>query len=211
MPALKTRVPFTIKIAISIWLIFMALQALAIAAMLADAQINPLELAWRAAVFCGLGYQIYAASRLSRWSLVVHTLVYGSVTVRRYLHDPDWTQRYPILGVFVDIIPWAAVALLVAVHWRKLNWFLLGPAPERAQAEYIEHKRFESPDGLEAVTLEKGDHGLCRFVTWKFYAPAPESSAFDGPAWMLDEFSGLYATLLEAETAARSQIAWLRA
>lgn len=135
MPAVKTRVPFTIKIAISIWLIFMVLQALAIASTLASAQINPLELSWRVTVFCGLGYQVYAASRLSRWSVLVHTLVYGSVTVRRYLRDPDWTQHYPMLGVFVDIIPWAAVALLVAVHWRKLNWSPLGLPIEKASNE----------------------------------------------------------------------------
>ena len=135
MPAPTARVPFTIKIAMSIWLIFMVLQALAIASTLAGAKIDPAELAWRVAVFCGLGYQVYAASRLSRWSVLVHTLVYGSITVRRYLRDPDWTQRYPILGVFVDIIPWAAVALLVAVHWRKLNWSPLGLPAGKAQGE----------------------------------------------------------------------------
>lgn len=77
--------------------------------------------------------------------------------------------------------------------------------------EYIEHKRFESPDGLRAVTLETGDHGLCRFVTWKFYNPVPEILALSGPIWMLDEFSGLYPNLSEAERAARAEIAWFPA
>lgn len=77
--------------------------------------------------------------------------------------------------------------------------------------EYAENARFESPDGLRAVTLETGDHGLCRFVTWKFYDPAPEIPAIGGPTWMLDEFSGLYPNLSEAEAAAKAQINWLRA
>ncbi len=135
MPVHTARVPATIKIAMSIWLIFMALQAVAIAVALTGERINPAELAWHVAVFCGLGYQVYAASRLSRWSLLVHSLVYASITFRRYLRDPDWTQRYPLLGIFVDIIPWAAVVLLVAIHWRKLNWSLLGLPAEKAQVE----------------------------------------------------------------------------
>ncbi|MCE3288858.1 MAG: hypothetical protein K0R83_870 [Caulobacter sp.] len=76
---------------------------------------------------------------------------------------------------------------------------------------YIERKRSESPDGLRAVTIEEGDHGLCRFVTWKLYDPAPDIPAVGGPTWTLDEFSGLYGNLAETEAAAASDIAWLEA
>lgn len=136
MPVRTVRIPITIKIAMSIWLLLMALQAGGMITLATRGPINPAELAWRVAVFVCLGYQVYAASRFSRWSLVAHTLVYASVTLRRYLIDPDWTGRYPMLGVFVDIIPWALMVLLVAIHWRKMNWSPLGlPMSARAAAQ----------------------------------------------------------------------------
>lgn len=76
--------------------------------------------------------------------------------------------------------------------------------------EYIEHKRLQSPDGTREVTLEEGDHGLCRFVTWKLYDPAPDIPEVGGLTWALDEFSGFYASLSEAEEAAWASISWLR-
>jgi hypothetical protein len=77
--------------------------------------------------------------------------------------------------------------------------------------EYVERKRIESKDGLRAVTLELGDHGLCRFVTWKLYDPAPDIPEFGGLTWTLDKFSGFYASLSEAEAAATDQLFWLKA
>ena len=74
---------------------------------------------------------------------------------------------------------------------------------------YIEHKRLQNPDGTQEVTIEEGDHGLCRFVTWKLYDPAPDIPEIGGPTWTLDEFSGHFASLAEAEEAAKAQIGWL--
>ena len=76
--------------------------------------------------------------------------------------------------------------------------------------KYVEFKRVESPDGLKAVTLEEGDHGLWRFVTWKFYDPAPDIPEVGGPAWMLDGFSGFYASLAEADAAIMAELPWLK-
>ena len=76
--------------------------------------------------------------------------------------------------------------------------------------EYVEHKRLESPDGLRAVTIELGDHGLCRFVTWKLYDPAPDIPEVGGLTWTFGEFSGFYESLSEAEDAAKMQLGWLK-
>ena len=76
--------------------------------------------------------------------------------------------------------------------------------------EYMERRRIESPDGSQAVVLEEGDHGLCRFVTWRLYDPAPDIPEVGGPTWVLDKFSGFYGSLAEAEAGARAEIDWLR-
>lgn len=76
--------------------------------------------------------------------------------------------------------------------------------------EYIERKRIQSPDGTREVSLEEGDHGLCRFVTWKLYDPAPDITEVGGLTWTLDKFSGFYSSLAETEEAAKAQISWLR-
>jgi hypothetical protein len=76
--------------------------------------------------------------------------------------------------------------------------------------DYVEHKRLESLDGLRAITVEEGDHGLCRFVTWRLYDPAPDIPEQSALTWVPDRFSGLYENLEQAEAAARSEIDWLR-
>lgn len=76
--------------------------------------------------------------------------------------------------------------------------------------EYVQHKRMESPDGSRAITLEHGEHGLCRFVIWKLYDPSPENPEIGGLTWLPDEFSGIYASLSEAEEAAKAQLSWLK-
>ena len=76
---------------------------------------------------------------------------------------------------------------------------------------YVEHKRIESYDGLKAVTLEQGDHGLWRFVTWKFSDPAPDIPEVGGPCWMLDDFSGFYQSLADAQAAVYNELGWISA
>jgi hypothetical protein len=71
---------------------------------------------------------------------------------------------------------------------------------------YSEHKRFERSDGNAAVTIEMADHGLCRFVTWKLYDPAPDIPEIGGPAWVPTKWSGLYENLNQAEAAATLEI-----
>lgn len=116
----------SIKITVAFWIFFTGLATLGLLGTLLAGDIKPAPVAWSIVTICGLAYQSYAASRLSRWSLLTHTLLYAGVTLRRYLADPNWTDRYPILGVFTDIIPWGFVTILIAVHWRKMNWAPLG-------------------------------------------------------------------------------------
>lgn len=108
----------------------MGLAALDLLRTLLAGEIRPMRLALNIVALCGLAYQSFAASRLSRWSLVTHTLLfawfYASITVRRYLTDPNWMVSYSVVGVFLDILPWGFVTILIAVHWRKMNWAPLG-------------------------------------------------------------------------------------
>lgn len=74
---------------------------------------------------------------------------------------------------------------------------------------YVELKRAQRADGLAAVTIEEGDHGLCRFVTWKLYDPAPDIPELGGPTWTIVALSGLYENASEAEASAVIQVDWL--
>lgn len=76
---------------------------------------------------------------------------------------------------------------------------------------YTEAKRFERPDGLFAVALEQADHGLWRFVEWKWWDIDPDVPQISEPFWTAAYRSGLYSTIEEAERAAIAEVPWLRA
>lgn len=67
-------------------------------------------------------YQLVAAPRLSRWAPIVQVGVLSGFMAWRYVQEPGWTKTYPMLGVFVLIIPTAIYLALVLPHWRKMNW-----------------------------------------------------------------------------------------
>ena len=77
--------------------------------------------------------------------------------------------------------------------------------------EYRDRRRFESPDRQSALTIEEGDHGLCRFTVWMWAAAQEGGDEFDHAYWAIDRRSGLYPTATEAEEAARSEVDWFRA
>lgn len=77
--------------------------------------------------------------------------------------------------------------------------------------EYRERMRHASPDGQLEVTVEVGDHGLCRFTLWLLYDPAPDVPELGGPTWIPSKTSGFYQTVADAEEAAFASYAWLKA
>lgn len=76
--------------------------------------------------------------------------------------------------------------------------------------EYREWMRQVSPDGHSEVTVEVGDHGLCRFTIWRLYDPAPDIPEVGGPIWVPKETSGFYETVADAKAAAGAVCPWLK-
>jgi hypothetical protein len=72
--------------------------------------------------------------------------------------------------------------------------------------DYRERKRVVRADGLAQLTLEEGEHGLCRFVIWKHYNPE-----LGDLAWVPSRVSGFYPSTIEAEAAAAAEVDWLNA
>jgi hypothetical protein len=134
MPPKEALLPISIKIAIGFWMLFMVLQAIGLVTVVASGKTSAAALVLGVLIFVGLGYQSFAASRLSRWSLVCHSLVYACISLRRYMANPRWTDDYPLLGVFVDVIPWALITILVAIHWRRMTWKPLGESLSKFSA-----------------------------------------------------------------------------
>jgi hypothetical protein len=77
--------------------------------------------------------------------------------------------------------------------------------------EYREHIRHSSSDGELEVTVEQGDHGLCRFIFWRLYDPAPDIPELGGQTWVPSKTSGFYQTIADAEEAALATSTWLKA
>ena len=121
-----TKLPLTIKIVVGFWSIFIGLGVLALIGVLFEGNDLVPKVAWSLFMLFGVIYQTIAISRMSRWSLLCHTVLYAATTLRRFVVDPNWMDRFPLLGVFVDIIPWAFVTIMIAVHWQKMNWAPLG-------------------------------------------------------------------------------------
>ena len=75
---------------------------------------------------------------------------------------------------------------------------------------YAETERHESPDGGSAVTIERGDHGLWRYVQWEWKHPDPDLPDITEFSWYPTHWSGLFANADEVRAAAIAETAWLR-
>lgn len=76
--------------------------------------------------------------------------------------------------------------------------------------EYSCQQRYERLDRQSAVTIEAGDHGLHRYMVWKWVAAQGNGSQFDHAYWVPSRESGLYASSGEAKAAAKAEVDWLQ-
>src|SRR5665213_3427002 len=68
------------------------------------------------------GYIVLGLVRRSCWPLIIElTLATASITWRSFT-NPHWTDKYPLTGVFVVIIPNLIFAALILPHWKSLSW-----------------------------------------------------------------------------------------
>ena len=134
MKTRSIRLPLSIKIVLIGYALSFPIRAMGAMNVLRVAQpslawyvLNGIELALTA-------YEMLALSRLSRWAPVLQAAAMTVFLVNRFLQDPNWTQRYPMLGIFAVITPGLVYFALVLPHWRKMNWAPFG-LPYRARAE----------------------------------------------------------------------------
>jgi hypothetical protein len=84
-----------------------------------------------------VAYQAVALARLSRWPVVLTIGTAAWSIAARYLMHYDWRANYPMLGVFIVLIPLTLYLACTLPHWRKMNWALLGQSyrPREDQVE----------------------------------------------------------------------------
>ena len=84
-----------------------------------------------------VAYQAIALVRLSRWPVLLTVASIAWSLVSRHLAHFEWRHRYPMLGVFVFLIPLALYLACTLPHWQKMNWALFGrpyrPADDQAE------------------------------------------------------------------------------
>jgi hypothetical protein len=135
---MKTRLPtpLSIKILVVVWSLIGLLQ-LATNSRIPAPGITPWWLITLAAALGFVSYQAIALWRLSRWPIVLQSISFGLVLQNRHQAGFDWRAHYPLLGIFVFVIPTALYFALVLPHWRKMNWALFGRPyrPPEDQAE----------------------------------------------------------------------------
>ena len=71
-------------------------------------------------------YHAVALTRLSRWPVVVTLGMAGWSIVTRYVMHYNWRAHYPMLGVFIVLIPLGLYLACTLPHWRKMNWAVFG-------------------------------------------------------------------------------------
>ena len=71
-------------------------------------------------------YQAAALTRLSRWPIVVTIGLAATSIATRYLMHYNWRAHYPMLGVFIVLIPLGLYLSCTLPHWRKMNWAIFG-------------------------------------------------------------------------------------
>ena len=73
-----------------------------------------------------IAYQAAALVRLSRWPVVLTLGVAAWSLAARYLAHYAWRAHYPMLGVFIVLIPLGLYLACTLPHWRKMNWACSG-------------------------------------------------------------------------------------
>lgn len=134
METRSVRTPLSIKIAVGFF--FLGLATKAFGSWMFKQVGGDLTALWfilSTIEVAAMIYQILVLPRLSRWAPIVQVLVVIAFITWRYIRDPNWTDNFPLTGVFVLIIPLAGYLALVLPHWRKMNWAPLG-LPYRAAA-----------------------------------------------------------------------------
>lgn len=127
MTTRSVRTPLSIKIAVGFFVLGLANKALgAWMYKQVGGDLTALWLLLSAIEVAAMIYQILVLPRLSRWAPIVQIVIVISFITWRYIQNPNWTDNFPVTGVFVLIIPLAAYLALVLPHWRKMNWAPLG-------------------------------------------------------------------------------------
>jgi hypothetical protein len=119
------RTPLSIKILVVVWSLIGLLQL----ATNSRIPASGITLWWLTTLSAALGfvtYQAIALWRLSRWPIVLQSISFGLILQNRHQAGFDWRAHYPLLGIFVFVIPTALYFALVLPHWRKTNWSLFG-------------------------------------------------------------------------------------
>ncbi len=133
-----TRTPLSIWIIAAIW----SLGTLAPTvrwAMTARPVANGAVVAVMIVTLIFMAYQATALIRLSRWPVLMTIVSIAWSLISRHQAHFDWRGRYPMLGIFVFLIPCALYLVCTLPHWRKMNWALFGRPyrPPEAQVEEV--------------------------------------------------------------------------
>ncbi len=134
METRSERLPPSIKVALVCYALGIPIRVSGVITFLRLEAPTPLWYVLNGVELVLVAYQMFALSRLSRWAPILQGLAMAGFIGNRYAHDPNWTQRYPLLGVFAVITPTLVYMALVLPHWRKMNWAPFG-LPYRARAE----------------------------------------------------------------------------
>jgi hypothetical protein len=73
-----------------------------------------------------IAYQAVALIRLSCWPVLLTIASLAWTLIDRRQAHFDWRGHYPMLGVFVFLIPCVVYLACTLPHWRKMNWSLFG-------------------------------------------------------------------------------------
>jgi membrane associated rhomboid family serine protease len=84
-----------------------------------------------------IGYQAVALIRLSRWPVLMTIASLAWTLIDRRQAHFDWRGHYPMLGVFVFLVPCAVYLACTLPHWRKMNWGPFG-RPYRPPEDQVE-------------------------------------------------------------------------
>jgi hypothetical protein len=133
MTTREHRTPLSIWIIVVLWSLIELAPTLRLVASGASAVLSfyvLIAVVWAA-------YHAVALTRLSRWPVVVTLGLAVCSIVTRYVMRYDWRAHYPMLGVFIVLIPLVLYLACTLPHWRKMNWALFGRPyrPPEDQAE----------------------------------------------------------------------------
>ncbi|MBO9558284.1 MAG: hypothetical protein J7515_06820 [Caulobacter sp.] len=122
MTTREHRTPLSIWIIVVVWSLIGLAPTLRLVSTGASAVVSFTVLfavAW-------VAYHGVALARLSRWPVVLTMGVAGWSIMTRYLMHYDWRAHYPMLGVFIILIPLGLYLSCTLPHWGKMNWAIFG-------------------------------------------------------------------------------------